>query len=363
VTSRAHQLDGCAQPSTARRFFSAATMAALIGMVAVLVALQVRGLGSDGGQAQARPWSAMPAASARVDIGVTTVPLARNSWDRWTPSDLRTVNAWEQAIRKHASVVMWYSDWTTSPPPLRQLNAVARRGSVPEITWEPWQSFGRLRQKPGKPIKLQPRYRLRNIITGRFDPYVRSWARRLAAYRRPVRLRFAHEMNGNWYPWSERTNGNRPGEFVRAWRHVHGIFRAAGATNVKWVWGPAGINIRPRQYPGDSFVDLVGFTMFNGGLQLRFQRWRPFAELLARPLEQLRAIAPHKPVELSEVGSAEQGGNKAVWITRMFSTLPRHPEITSLIWFNLVKGSDWRLTSSTAATAAFSAGVADPRYR
>lgn len=363
MSSVAHLLDGGTQPSSLRRFFSIATGVALVGTVAVLVALQVRGLGGDGGQALARPWSMMPSATARVDIGVTTLPLAKNSWDRWKTSDLRGVNAWEQAIRKHASVVMWYADWTTSPPPLRQLNAVARRGSIPEITWEPWQSFGRLRQRPGMPVKLQPRYRLRNIIAGRFDPYVRSWARRLAAYRRPLRLRFAQEMNGNWYPWSEHTNGNRPGEFVRAWRHVHRIFHAAGATNVRWVWGPAAIKMRAGQYPGDAYVDLVGFTMFNGGLQLRFQRWRPFAELLARPLEQLRAIAPHKPVELSEVGSAEQGGSKAAWITGMFSTLPRHPEITSLIWFNLVKGSDWRLTSSKAATAAFSAGVADPRYR
>jgi hypothetical protein len=77
----------------------------------------------------------------------------------------------------------------------------------------------------------------------------------------------------------------------------------------------------------------------------------------------LRRIAPHKPVELSEVGSAEQGGNKAAWITGMFATLPRHPEVTSLIWFDLVKGSDWRLTSSPAARAAFSRGVAASRYR
>ncbi|MFL6670613.1 MAG: glycoside hydrolase family 26 protein [Burkholderia ambifaria] len=363
MTSPAHLLDGGAQPSSLRRFFSVATGVALVGTVAVLVALQVRGLGGDGGRALASPWSVMPTASARVDIGLTTLPLAKNSWDRWTTSDLRSVNAWEQAVRKHASVVMWYADWTTSPPPLRQLNALARRGSIPEITWEPWQSFGRLRQRPGIPVKLQPRYRLRNIIAGRFDPYVRSWARRLAAYRRPLHLRFAQEMNGNWYPWSEHTNGNRPGEFARAWRHVHRIFRAAGATNVRWVWGPAAITMRPRQYPGDAFVDLVGFTMFNGGPQLRFQRWRPFAQLLARPLAQLRRIAPRKPVELSEVGSAEKGGNKAAWISGMFATLPRHPEIVSLIWFDLVKGSDWRVTSSPAATAAFSEGVAASRYR
>ena len=64
------------------------------------------------------------------------------------------------------------------------------------------------------------------------------WARALAAFGGPVRLRFAQEMNGDWYPWGAGTNGNTPAEFVRAWRHVHDIFTAAGATNVQWVWSP-----------------------------------------------------------------------------------------------------------------------------
>ena len=45
-------------------------------------------------------------------------------------------------------------------------------------------------------------------------------------------------MNGSWFPWSEGVNGNRAGEYVAAWRHVHDIFTAVGATNVTWVWCP-----------------------------------------------------------------------------------------------------------------------------
>ena len=45
-------------------------------------------------------------------------------------------------------------------------------------------------------------------------------------------------MNGNWFPWSEGVNGNQAGEYVTAWRHVHDIFTAVGATNVTWVWCP-----------------------------------------------------------------------------------------------------------------------------
>ena len=98
---------------------------------------------------------------------------------------------------------MWYSDWANvRRPDLGQLRAVARRGSLPEITWEPWDHAKGL-------WVPQPAFRLRRIIAGRYDALIRRWARDLAAYGGPVRLRFAQEMNGNWYPWAETFNGNR----------------------------------------------------------------------------------------------------------------------------------------------------------
>ena len=44
----------------------------------------------------------------------------------------------------------------------------------------------------------------------------------------PFFLRFDWEMNGFWFPWNEGVNGNKPGEFVAAWRHVHDIFTEVG---------------------------------------------------------------------------------------------------------------------------------------
>lgn len=348
---------GAAKPSRFARMRRGALAAALTIAIAMLVALQLRGVDA-GTNPSIESWPVMPPATARVDVGLTTLPLAQNAFRRWKGSDLETVNAWEQMIRKHASVVMWYADWTTPPPPRRQLDAIAARRSTPEITWEPWRSF-----HVPKPVRHQPTYRLRNIIDGRFDAYIRTWAKALAAYRRPVRLRFAQEMNGNWYPWSESANGNRRGEFVRAWRHVYTVFRRAGATNVQWVWSPAAINMSATQYPGDRYVTFVGLTAFNGGAQLRYTRWHSFAWVVGGTLRRLHAIAPEKPVELSEVGCAEKGGSKAKWIAEMFVTLKRHPEIRSLLWFDVVKWSDWRVGSSVAAAEAFAAGVADSRYR
>lgn len=343
---REPRADGPRRPTLRLSRGGAVAMIALGGAVVTLVLLPYYVNGSG----PVRPWPIQPSASASVDIGVVTLPLARNSWRAWQPSDLETVNAFEQTIRMHVSVVMWYVDWAHKAPLLQQLEAIGQRGSIPEITWEPWNAT--------KPVRVQPQYRLRWIIAGRYDSYIRAFALTVAAYRRPVRLRFAQEMNGNWYPWSESANGNRPHEFVKAWRHIHGIFVAAGAKNVQWIWSPAAITIRGEQYPGSAYVTMVSLSIFNGGSQLRYAPWRSFAAAVARSIARLNTIAPGKPIEISEIGCAEQGGSKAAWITGMFAALQRYPAITSLVWYDLVKGSDWRVESSRDAAAAYAAAVA-----
>lgn len=327
--------------------------AALAAVILLLLALQVIDPWSN--PAGPEPWKVTPLPERGVAIGVTTLALARNSHAVWRPSDLVEVNTFEQHVRQHADIVMWFADWGRGRFDPAQARAVARRGSVPEITWEPWvASIG--------PRRPQPGYALASIIRGRHDAYVRTFAEAVAHYGGRVRLRFAQEMNGRWYPWSESTNGNRPGQFVRAWRHVHSIFDEAGATNVEWVWAPVTGQIRAGQYPGDAWVDVVGLSGFNGGgLLFHRQGWRPFSVAFGPALDGLHELAPDKPVELTEIASTEHGGDKAAWIRNMFAEIRRRPYIRALVWFNLRKETDWRIESSRDAQEAFAAGAATGR--
>jgi hypothetical protein len=297
----------------------------------------------------------VPDARAELMLGVTTSALARNSFARWGGNGLGSVEEFERDARAHASVVMWYADWANvRRPDLEQLRAIARRGSLPEITWEPWDSARGLRVP-------QPAFRLRRIIGGRYDALIRRWARDLRTYGGPVRLRFAHEMNGNWYPWAEQFNGNRPGEFAKAWRRAWRIFKEEGAANVEWVWSPVVPGVKKIEYPGHAYVDRLGVSGFVGGVILRFRRWQSFEKAFDVALRRLRAIAPGKPIEVSEVAASERGGDKPAWIRGMFRTLARTPEIDTLTWFNLDKGSDWRIESSAASVRAFQTGARSPR--
>jgi beta-mannanase len=326
--------------------------AVMVAVIFALLALQSLGPWAHGNPSAPAPWPVTHASG--VAIGVTTVSLARNSFRAWQLADLTEVNAFEQHARLHADIVMWFTDWEHGTFDANQARAVAKRGSVPEISWEPWDSRVGLRRP-------QPKYTLKSIIDGRHDGYIRRFAEAVSRYGGSLRLRFAQEMNGTWYPWSESQNGNSRGQFVKAWRHVHAIFAAAGATNVTWIWSPVAGTIRAWEYPGSSQVDVVGLSGFNGGTILFAKRWRPFPAFFGPSLDAIHALAPGKPVALTEIASTEQGGDKATWIRTMFTEVRRRPYIRSLIWFNVLKETDWRIESSPEARAAFAEGAASLR--
>jgi hypothetical protein len=242
------------------------------------------------------------------------------------------------------------------------LDAVARQGMLPIIAWEPWDYS----IEPGTDNLrgFQPKYRLRKIIDGSFDSYIESWARGVKSLDYTVAIRFAHEMNGYWYPWAAQANGNRKGEYVLAWRHVHDIFEAEGATNVVWIWSP---NISYENstplidlYPGDEYVDWIGFSGYYGigG----HQEYTSFDELFTPSIKEVSRFT-QKPIVITETGAADDAGRKAEWISQLFESLPRHPEIIGVVWFEGVRQADWRVSVSAAAAKAFAAGVADPRYQ
>lgn len=328
-----------------------AAVTALCASVLVL-GVGMQGLPERPGPVVARSDTPYPVAGLTArdpQLGVTTRALAENATTAWGAADLAEVNAFEQMARAHAGIVQWFADWEHSALDLAQLRAVRARGSVPQITWEPWDHAGGTRQ---------PRYTLASIFGGGHDAYIRAWARGLRRYDGPVLLRFAQEMNGEVYPWAEKMNGNRAGEYVRAWRHVHDIFTAEGADNVKWVWAPVTGYVLSSQYPGDAYVDVVGMSGFNGGTELHWSGWRSFADAFGGGLWLMRRLAPGKPVQISEVATAAEGGSKPLWIEQMFEFVERNVWIRSVVWFDVPKQADWRVATSPAAERAFVDGVA-----
>ena len=68
-----------------------------------------------------------------------------------------------------------------------------------------------------------------------------------------------------------------------------------------------------------------------------------------------------KPILIGEMSSAEAGGNKAKWIDEIIPTLrTSFPLIKGVVWFDVNKEADWRISSSPASEAAFIRMAADP---
>jgi hypothetical protein len=227
------------------------------------------------------------------------------------------------------------------------LERVGGMGAEPMITVEPW---GWKSHWGGGDMRS---YSLAQIAGGRWDGKLKSLAKIVRGYGRPVYLRFAQEMNGWWYPWAQSVNGNRPGDFVHAWRHVRGVFRAVGATNVQWIWAANALTFSSKGtsdlrslYPGDSDVDLVGFSGYGHGSSAT-QTFDP-------TVKALRAVT-HKKIIICE--TAADGGSKTKWINSFGAYLRGHPEIYGFVWFNTSPSNgatgDYRFDDTPRNTAAF----------
>lgn len=78
-------------------------------------------------------------------------------------------------------------------------------------------------------------------------------------------IRFAHEMNGNWYPWS--VDAGEAGDFIAAWKRFHDlqeqVYPAAQlvfCVNRESI----GTGIDWRQtFPGAAYVDVMGVDYYN----------------------------------------------------------------------------------------------------
>lgn len=283
------------------------------------------------------------------------------------PYDFKDYSIFAAAAGKLPNMNEFFVGWDHAFPG-DQVVALWRRGALPVISWEPRPTVNPI--GPDSDNTVAPGFTLASIINGEHDAYIDEFATQIRDLNLPVAIRFAHEMNGNWFPWSEERNGNSRGEFVQAWRHVHDRFTALGATNVIWIWSPNVITARPSVrlaplYPGDDYVDWMGIVGYYRRVYTDPSgnpKAPTFDNTYSETLAELRGVAS-KPIVLTEVGATEIGGNKSAWITSLFQGMADNPDIIGFVWFDhSVNGTDWRIESSSEATTAFATGVADPRY-
>jgi len=212
----------------------------------------------------------------RQDIFLTGIfsPGARQGI---TPAD--TVAAFRKRHRQQLDIVSLYLPWGDRREcdlPVGTLDSIYKQGSLPMITWEPWQT---LFDGPKRPATAEKEKKIfQRIVQGNYDGFLDKFCKELKTLTRPLFLRFAHEADNPSYPWSP-TGENTALEFTAAWRYVHDYFSNRNVFNVIWVWNPWKATAVDDYFPGTAYVDWIGVTILNYGRKNPDSTWYTMHEL------------------------------------------------------------------------------------
>jgi hypothetical protein len=258
----------------------------------------------------------------------------------YNPTSLRSFQE-NLGITFHSA--KWYQDWSHLIDPVVP-KGLHSHGFLPELTWEP------MLNGAGIPDSV--------ITSGQYNNYLIQNARIVKGLGHQIRISFAPEMNGDWTPWAIGRHGNTGDSHKAAFRHIVQTFRNEGVTNVQWIWAPnvyTGGALTPYAsfYPGDAYVDILGLDGYNWGTTRPWSAWQTFSDIYGNSYRDLLTISS-RPIVITEIASTELGGDKAAWISDMFAAIRANfPRIQGFTWFNELKETDWRITSTPAARSAF----------
>jgi len=196
-----------------------------------------------------------------------------------------------------------------------------------------------------------------SIAKGDYDGMISARAQAVAMLKTPVFIRWFWEMDGN----KKAGFISSPASYVRAWRHIHDIFIAAGATNVAWVWCPNASAFDDGDamayYPGASYVDWVCADGYNFAPNRPGDEWESFGQIFNG--FSAAGTRLNKPLMVGETGVLERGaGEKAAWFRAAHDWVAAHPAIAALVYFNADSTNNgisynWRVDTAPASFEGF----------
>jgi hypothetical protein len=283
-----------------------------------------------------------PAAMACINVGV------------YQDQPAKTLPALQKKAGKNVRTVSTYLTVGHGLDP-KLIALTRKRGVRLLISWLP---------DAGKDNAKAPGYRLSAIAAGKFDVDLKALGKQIKALPHGAIVRPMPDPNTPWYAWSGTVNGNRPGDYARAWKHVRAVLiKAAGAKKIKLLWSvyarsvpDVKANALAVYFPGAKQVDLVGADGYNFG-NAQGLTWTAPADLFAPAYGTIQRLAK-KPFWISETGSTARGGDEGAWIGALGQLGKTMPKLSGVVWYDVKDSTgDFRVPRSGAAAAAFKAFV------
>jgi hypothetical protein len=181
----------------------------------------------------------------------------------------------------------------------------------------------------GKPL-LAIGYFLDNdyasVLNGGRDANLKALADWIQAKNLPVFLRIGYEFNGSWTGHPKNKTG-----FINAYRYIASKLQQYGAKQLAFVWQSDGLGSEAELatfYPGDAYVDWVGYTQFDlkgeGMLALARTHRKPVMIAEASPLQ----------FNLAKAGDADGKAAWDAWFQPLLDHMKANPEIRALAYIN-----------------------------
>lgn len=258
--------------------------------------------------------------------------IATGFYDTRMDKDLEILSEVYNNLGVDPAIVSWQTDFS-KPFPRQQCAKVCESGRIPLIQWNATFSV------PNS--KFPSNLKLRDIIDGKMDAYLTSWASDAAAVQKPILVKLFNDFNISAYPWSIEANQKNSAYVRRAFQKIVAVFRAAQADNVKWVWGPscfpgsfAAWNDYEDAYPGNGFVDFIGLSGIDcAGSNPQFLPLT-FEQIFSQPVRRIKTFAEEKPFIITQVSTLAEGPYRQRWIRSMSSTITTSmSDLKGLVWY------------------------------
>jgi len=223
-----------------------------------------------------------------------------------------------------------------------------------------------------------------DILAGKEDAYFVMLAKEAKEFGKPFLLSINHEMNGDWFSYSEGFKPKKYGptdwtapKFIKVWQRIYKIFQDNGATNVAFAWCPGiqgraydvkdaegkvikhydAINSYKAYYPGDEYVDWVGGSFYN--------------DVNHYAIDNMAAAYPNKPIILAEWGTEPQRGawyqpkpypGDAPWMQKTFDFCEkRYPNMKAMTYFYW--GKDVNIERVPEQVEIYKKEIANPIFK
>ena len=251
-------------------------------------------------------------------------PILVGAWVKPRQPGPATVADLEKAIGRHLDYALHYQPLTGAFPDAAELDDKANH-RVPMV------SLG---------CGMVP-----DVASGAYDADIAKLAASMAAYGKPIELRYCWEMNGGYRHIDA-------GDFVPEWRHLHDLFTHAGVKNVRWFFCPGAEFGRTGRsglayYPGDAYVNDIGVDMYD-------RRGEGFQQMFDTVYHAFDGIA--KPFIIGETGALGTQDQPTFLTPNTVSLLrSAYPKVVAVVYFDAAgPHGDWSFTpEGLAAFAAF----------